>query len=61
MQVWKITILPDPNSPCEKSVYCIADSKESALAMIDEPNSVVYDTPRRKVWPGKEGERFYLR
>ena len=58
MHVWKIAILPDPNGPCEKSGYCIAESKADALAMIDDPNGVVYDTPRRKVLPGKEGENF---
>ena len=59
MQVWKIAIVPDPEKPYLKSGYCIAESKEDALAMIGEPNGVVYDTPLEKVWPGKAGEKFY--
>lgn len=60
MQVWKIAVIPNAEKPYLKSGYCIAETKEDALAMIGEPNGVVFDTPRGKVWPYGAGDTFYL-
>ncbi len=55
MQVWKVCIRPDPESPDLAQRYVLAADRENAFATVDHPDAEVFEADSAMRWPGHVG------